>query len=103
MNGSQGTKDRHLRIIPVPPEVCIGDPGVISLDRRCVKSLDLLPGECCRLVARTGIGWVTMAGDPIDHVLVPSAILQFIGPGRMVIEAAGEDNLQFEIEIGAAQ
>lgn len=69
------------------------------MGRGRVQVHDLLPGQSCRLVGRAGIGWVTIAGDPVDYVLEPLAILQFRGPGRIVIEAVGEEWLQFELTL----
>jgi len=83
--------------------ICFKRPNIISLDCRCVESYDLLAEQSCRLIGHAGTGWVTISGDPVDHVLEWSAILQFRGPGRLVIESVGEGSLQFEIQIDAKQ
>lgn len=34
-----------------------------------------------------GHAWVTMEGDPKDHLLAPGTELQFFGPGLLVVES----------------
>lgn len=88
------------QISAAPEEIPLKNLNWITLQRGEVTSVDLHPGELCRLVSRCGVGWVTMEGDAVDHVLDQSAVLHFTGPGRMVIEPVVCEILEILIRKG---
>lgn len=63
----------------------------IFLNHRAVASLDLSTGDRLRLTTMSGTAWVTLEGSPDDSVLTSSSSLEFVGPGRLVIEALEND------------
>jgi len=60
---------------------------IIHLLKREVCSILLAEGEEIRIVVASGVAWVTMEGDPEDHVLSGGEGTRLPGPGRLVIES----------------
>lgn len=63
----------------------------ISLRRREVESLDLLPNDRIRLTTRNGTAWITLSGVADDFALTSFSPVELTGPGRLVIEALDEN------------
>lgn len=69
--------------------------GVMSLTRRETFSRRLDEGDFLRMRVISGVLWVTIEGDPEDHVLAAGDFRQFDGPGLCVVEGI-EDEGEFE-------
>ena len=60
------------------------------LRRGQVISFDLSKAESWKITLRSGQVWITMEGDPTDHVLNSGEVRHFQNPGRLVVEALVE-------------
>jgi quercetin dioxygenase-like cupin family protein len=60
---------------------------VWTLARGGLRSEHLSAGQHFQLTCLTGECWITLEGDPTDHVLSQGDTLHLTGPGLLVIEA----------------
>ena len=84
-------------------EISASDPRpscrtvVVSSGLRETFARRLDDGESLRVRMISGTLWVTLEGDPEDHVLAGGEVRQFEGPGLCVAECIGE---LAEFEVG---
>jgi hypothetical protein len=48
---------------------------------------DLAPGEVIEVTLSRGALWLTLEGDPTDHVLQAGHRASFVGAGKLVLES----------------
>lgn len=73
-------------------------PSITHLTNRSIHSVRLEDGQVMRITAICGTAWVTLEGDPEDHILSPTSPLTLTGPGLLVMEATHGD-VKFSLEI----
>lgn len=64
----------------------VSTPGNLPSAKR-IRSWMLDSAQGILLKGWRGHAWVTMEGDPCDHLLGPGMEIQFFGPGLLVAEA----------------
>lgn len=62
-------------------------PACTGLSQGELRTWRLQAGQTLMLTGRKGHAWVTMEGDRVDHILEPGRSLDFVGPGRLVLQA----------------
>lgn len=62
-------------------------PNAICMKRGQIQSWRIAEGSALNLRTLCGRAWVTMEGDPEDHVVGPGEAAEFDGPGLLVLEA----------------
>ena len=64
-------------------------PNAVCVKRGQLQSWRIAEGAALSLRTLCGQAWVTMEGDPEDHVVGPGEEAVFDGPGLLVLEALG--------------
>ena len=64
----------------------------VELAKGAVHSYHIAPDSALQVRAIAGALWITLEGDPEDHVLEDGETMKFTGPGLLVAEGLCESN-----------